>query len=200
MGQCDAITTLSISAPELRVHIPFLHGKSPKVQIRYTNTLDQLVALQRCALRHTEVGRKTMFHRFIAVESVILLIAILFAVNHNRILVLLTFLFVSSLAWLFRERSVLLQFKRDFKKERRKNDGGVFEKERIMTVAPDGLTVDIDGQRTHYTWDRIVYTGKDRKHVYILLRGVLHYVIPLSAFSGDLEPEAFLESIASYHA
>jgi hypothetical protein len=141
-----------------------------------------------------------MLHRFIAVESIILLIAILFAVNHNRVIVLLVFLFVSGLAWLFRERSVLVQFKRDFKKERRKNDGGAFEKERIMTVAQEGLTVDIDGRRTHYTWDRIVYTGKDRKHVYILLSGVLHYVIPLSAFSGDLEPEAFLESIASYRA
>jgi hypothetical protein len=141
-----------------------------------------------------------MLHRFIAVESIILLIAILFAVNHNRGIVLLAFLFVSGLAWLFKERSVLVQFKRDFKKERRKNDGSAFEKERIMTVAPDGLTVNIDGRRTHYTWDRIVYTGKDRKHVYILLSGVLHYVIPLSAFSGDLAPEAFLESIASYRA
>ena len=89
------------------------------MQIRFTNTLNQLVALQKYALRHTEVGRKMMLHRFIAVESVILLIAVLFAVNHDRLVVLLVFLSVSGLAWTFRERSVIVQFKRDFKRERR---------------------------------------------------------------------------------
>ncbi len=170
------------------------------MQIRYTNTLNQLVALQKYALRHTEVGKKIMLHRFIAVESVLLLIAFLFAVNHNRLVVLLVFLSISGLAWTFRERSVIVQFKRDFKRERRKNPGGAFDKERVLTVNPDGLAVDIDGQRAHHTWDKIIYTGKDRQNVYILLEGVLHYVIPLSAFSGDVVPEAFLESIASHSA
>jgi hypothetical protein len=141
-----------------------------------------------------------MLHRFIAVESVILLIAVLFAVNHDRLVVVLVFLSVSGMAWTFRERSVIVQFKRDFKRERRKNHGGTFDKERVLTVNPDGLAVDIDGQRTHYTWDRIVYTGKDRQNVYIILEGVLHYVIPLCAFSGDPDPETFLEAIARYRA
>ena len=141
-----------------------------------------------------------MLHRFIAVESVILLIAILFAVNHNRFVVLLVFLSVSGLAWTFRERSVIVQFKRDFKWERRKNHGGTFDKERILTVNPDGLAVDIDGRRSHYTWNQIIFTGKDRQNVYIILEGVLHYVIPLSAFSGDVAPEAFLECIDNHGA
>lgn len=140
-----------------------------------------------------------MFHRFVAVESILLFIAVLFAVNHDRLLVLLIFLFVSGLAWLFRERSVLLQFKKDFKRERRKNNTNMFEKERIMTIAPDGLTVDVGEQRTRYTWDQVVYAGKDSKHVYILLTGMLHYVIPLSAFSNH-SPEALLEAIETYRA
>ena len=139
-----------------------------------------------------------MLHRFIAVESVILLIAVLFAVNHDRLVVLLVFLSVSGLAWTFRERSVIVQFKRDFKRERRKNHGGTFDKERVLTVSPDGLSVDIDGQQSHYAWNQIIYAGKDRQNVYILTEGVLHYVIPLSAFSGDVEPEVFVESIANH--
>jgi hypothetical protein len=158
------------------------------------------VALQKFALRHTEIGKKMMLHRFIAVESIFLFIAILFAVNHNRFMVLLVFLAVSGLAWLFRERSVLLQFKKDFKRERRKDDTGLFDKERIMSLGPGGLTVDIGDQRSHYTWDQVKHTGKDKKHVYVILSGVLHYVIPISAFTGDHDPEAFLEAIASYRA
>jgi hypothetical protein len=175
------------------------YSKGRDVQIRYKNNLKELVALQKFALRHTEVGKKMMFHRFVAVESILLFIAVLFAVNHNRTIVLLVFLLVSGLAWLFRERSVLLQFKKDFKRERRKNDTDMFEKERIMTIAPDGLTVEIGEQRTHYTWDHVAYMGKDRKHVYILLTGMLHYVIPLSAFSNH-SPEALLEAIDTYRS
>lgn len=170
------------------------------MRIRYTNTLNHLVALQKFALRHTAIGKKMMLHRFIAVESIFVFIAILFAVNHNRLAVLSVFLIVSGLAWLFRERSVLLQFKKDFKRERRKDDSGMFDKERIMSVDPDGLTVDIGGQRSHYTWDQVKYTGKDQKHVYIILSGVLHYVIPISAFTDDHDPEDFLEAIAAYRA
>jgi len=170
------------------------------VQIRYRNTLNQLVALQKHALRHTDVGKKMMLHRFIAVEAIFFLIALMFAINNNRLIVLLVFLGVSGLAWLFRERSVLLQFKRDFKRERRKDDTGMFEKERILTVGPDGLTVDIGDQQTHYTWNEVAHTGKDRKHVYIIMSGVLHYVIPLTAFNDENEPDAFLASIASHRA
>ena len=93
---------------------------------------------------------------------------------------------------------MLLQFKKDFKRERRKDESGSFDKDRILTIAPEGLTVEIGGQRTHYTWDQIVTTGSDRKHVYIVLGGVLHYVIPLSAFSDENESQTFMESIARY--
>lgn len=141
-----------------------------------------------------------MLHRFIAVETIFFLIALMFAINNNPLVVLLVFLAVSGLAWLFRERSVLLQFKRDFKRERRKDETGMFEKDRILTVEPDGLTVDIGDQRTDYTWGEVVYAGKDKKNVYIIMGGVLHYVIPLNAFTDENESNAFLESIASYRA
>ena len=168
------------------------------MQIRYRNTLNELVALQKHALRHTEVGKKMMLHRFIAVESIFFLIALMFAINNNPLVVLLVFLGVSGLAWLFRERSVLLQFRRDFKRERRKDESGMFEKERLLTIDPDGLTVVIGDQRTNYEWDEVVYAGKDRKNVYIIMTGVLHYVIPLTAFADENEPDAFLASIDSY--
>jgi len=168
------------------------------VQIRYRNTLNQLVALQKHALRHSDVGKKIIIHRYIAVESIFFLIALMFAINSNRFVVLLVFLVVSGLAWLFRERSVLLQFKRDFKRERSKDDTGMFEKERILTIDPEGLTVDVGDQQTHYRWNEVVYAGKDRKNVYIIMSGVLHYVIPLTAFSDENEPDTFLESVAGY--
>ncbi len=168
------------------------------MQIQYKNTLNQLVALQKHALRHTDVGKKMMLHRFIAVETIFFLIALMFAINNNRFVVLLVFLVVSGLAWLFRERSVLLQFKRDFKRERRKDETGMFEKERLLTIDTDGLTVVIGDQRTDYEWDEVVYAGKDRKNLYIIMTGVLHYVIPLSAFTDDNESDAFLEAVESY--
>ena len=168
------------------------------MQIRYRNTMEHLVALQKFVLRNSEFGKKMMLHRFIAVETVIVLISIIFAINHNRFKVLLGFLVVSGLAWLFRERSVLLQFKRDFKRERRKDESGMFDKDRIMTVDAEGLTVEIGTQETRYSWDRIGATGQDRKHVFIVTNGVLHYVIPLSAFSKNEDPKAFLDAIATY--
>lgn len=141
-----------------------------------------------------------MLHRFIAVESIFLLIAIMFAINNNIFVVLLVFLVVSGLAWLFRERSVLLQFKRDFKREQRKDETGMFEKDRLLTVDADGLTVDIGDQSTNYAWDEVVYAGKDRKNVYIIMSGVLHYVVPLTAFSDDNSSEALLDTIATYRS
>lgn len=168
------------------------------MQIRYRNTIDHLVALHKFFLRRTRFGKKMMLHRFIAVESIIVFITIIFAINHNRLKVFLGFVVLSSLAWLFRERSVLLQFKKDFKRERRKDEGGLFDKDRILNVTPEGLTVDIGSQHARYAWDQVEMTGRDHRHVYIILKGVLHYVIPVSAFAGNHEVDIFLESIASY--
>ena len=74
----------------------------------------------------------------------------------------------------------------------------MFDKDRIMTVDAEGLTVEIGTQETRYSWDRIGATGQDRKHVFIVTNGVLHYVIPLSAFSKNEDPKAFLDAIATY--
>jgi len=141
-----------------------------------------------------------MLHRFIAVEVIVLFIVCVFAVNHDRFKVFLVFVIVSCLAWVLRERSVLVQFKKDFKRERRKDEDGLFDKDRILSIAPNGITVDIGSQQNHYDWDQVDITGKDSKYIYIILKGVLHYIIPLSAFSDEKETTAFLESIASYRA
>lgn len=168
------------------------------MQIRYRNTLDQLVALQKYVLRHTQFGKKIMLHRFLTVETVVLFISVIFAINHNRFKVFLGFVIVSALAWIFRERSVLLQFRKDFKREHRKDESGLFEKDRILSIGLDGLTVQIGGEQSHYHWEQVEMTGRDSKHIYIILKGVLHYVIPLSAFADEREADAFLEGIASY--
>lgn len=139
-----------------------------------------------------------MLHRFIAVETIIVFITIIFAINHNRFKVLLGFAIVTGLAWVFRERSVILQFKKDFKRERRKDKSGLFDQDRILSISPEGLTVRIGNDQTLYPWDRVEVTGRDRKHVYIVLTGVLHYVIPLSAFYDDTEADTFLNTIAAY--
>lgn len=168
------------------------------MQIRYRNTLEHLVALQKYVLRNTDFGKKMMLHRFIAVEIIVLFIAIIFAINHNRFKVFLGFVIITGLAWLFRERSVLLQFRRDFKRERRKDDQGLFDKDRILTIAPDGLKISIGDTQNQYGWDQVVTVGHDRRLLYIILKGVLHYVIPLSAFADENEALLFLDSIESY--
>lgn len=170
------------------------------MQIQYRNTLDHLVALQKYVLRHTDFGKKMMLHRFLAVEAIIVFITIFFAVNHNRFIVLMSFVIVSGLAWLFRERSVLLQFRKDFKRERRRDDQGLFDEDRIMRIAPGGLTVEVGTQHTHHHWSKVEMTGRDRRYVYIILTGVLHYIIPVSAFSNDTEVGNFLDAIEDYRS
>jgi hypothetical protein len=165
------------------------------MEICYTNTLDHLVSLQKYVLRHTAFGRRMMLHRFIAVEIVILFIAVLFAINHNPLKVLLGLAIVSGLAWVFRERSVLLQFKRDFKRERRKDEKRLFDKRRRLEIMEDGIVVDIGGNRNRYRWDEVETVGMDRRHIYIVMTGVLHYVIPLSAFPNPGEAGRFMETI-----
>ncbi len=168
------------------------------MQIRYRNTLDDLVALQKFVLRNTDTGKKMMLHRYIVVEIILVLILSLFAVNHNRWNVLLAFLIVSTLAWLFRERSVLVQFKRDFKRERRKDKQGLFDRDRILRIDADGFDISIGTDTTHHDWDQVELTGKDRKHIYIVLKGLLHHVIPLSALNDPADADRLLQAIASY--
>lgn len=170
------------------------------MQIRYRNTLKHLVALQKYVLRHTDTGKKMMFHRFLAVEAIILFITVIFAINHNLFNVFLGFIIVSGVAWLFRERSVLLQFRKDFKRERRKDEEGLFEKDRILRIDSGGLTVDIGTQRSQYAWDEVELTGQDKHHVFIILTGVLHYVIPIAAFDNEGEVDTFLNKIESYRS
>jgi hypothetical protein len=170
------------------------------MQVRYRNTLQHLIALQKYVLRNTDTGKKMMLYRFLAVEAIILFITIIFATSHNPFNVFVGFIIVSYLAWVFRERSVLLQFRKDFKREQRKDKEGLFEKDRILNISKEGFSVDMGSQRTEYTWDQIEITGKDKYHVYIILTGVLHYVIPLSAFADENEAVTFLKSIASFRS
>lgn len=168
------------------------------MEIQYRNTLDHLMALQKYVLRNSLMGKKMMLHRFMVVETIVIFITIIFAINGNPWKVFLGFAIATGLAWLFRERAVMLQFKKDFKRERRKDESGSFEKDRILRIALEGISVRIDGETVHYQWDEVDTAGRDRKHLYIVLTGVLHYVIPISAFSEEKEADNFLRKIASY--
>lgn len=168
------------------------------MQVRYKNDIKDLIALQKYVLRNTDTGKKMMFHRFMAVEAIILFITIVFAINHNPINVFLGFIIVSSLAWLFRERSVLLQFRKDFKRERRKDKDGLFERERVFSIDSSGIKVEIGTQQSQYAWDEVDMAGQDEHYVYIILTGVLHYVIPQTAFTNEGEAGQFLKEIDSH--
>lgn len=168
------------------------------IQIRYRNTLNQLVALQKYMLRNSAFGRKMMLHRFLLVECILVFICVLFAINHNRLVVLICFAGLSGLAWLLRERTVIVRFKKDFRRERRKDDINSFDRDRIMTIDADGFRVQIGSRENRYDWSRVEAVGQDKNNIYILLTGVLHYVIPKSAWQVPDHPEQFFNTLQSY--
>lgn len=170
------------------------------MDVRYRNTLDHLVALQKHVLRNTALGRKMVLHRFLMVEVILLLICGLFAVNHDRLKVLLVFAGLSCLAWLFRERAVLMQFRKDFKRENRRDGTGAFHSERILHVSPSGLRLRMGQIENRIGWDQVARIDRDSRYIYILLTGVLHHVIPVSAFADAQAPDRFLETARSYQA
>ncbi|MGD9189354.1 MAG: YcxB family protein [Desulfobacteraceae bacterium] len=168
------------------------------MQIRYRNTLNQLVALQKYMLRNSAFGRKMMLHRFIMVECILAFICFVFAINHNRLVVLMCFAGLSGLAWLFRERAVIVQFKKDFRRERRKDEINLFDRDRIMTIDTDGFRVLIGSQENRYGWNEVEAVGQDKNNIYILLAGILHYVIPKSAWEDRDQSEQFFDTLQSY--
>jgi hypothetical protein len=168
------------------------------MQIRYRNTLNQLVALQKYMLRNSAFGRKMMLHRFIMVECILAFICFVFAINHNRLVVLMCFAGLSGLAWLFRERAVIVQFKKDFRRERRKDEINLFDRDRIMTIDTDGFRVLIGSQENRYEWREVEAVVQDKNNIYILLTGILHYVIPKSAWENPDQSEQFFNTLQSY--
>ena len=165
------------------------------MQIRYRNTLEQLIALQKFMLRNSAFGKKMMLHRFIMVECILGFICVVFAVNHDRATVFLCFVGLSVLAWVFRERTVILQFKKDFKRERRKDGLNMFDRDRMLRLDDGGLLVTIGSQENRYAWNDVETTGQDKKNIYILLKGVLHYVIPKSAWDNTDQAAEFYHTL-----
>lgn len=168
------------------------------MQIRYRNTLNQLIALQKFMLRNSAFGKKMMVHRFIMVECILVFICAIFAVNHNRLVVLGCFAGLSALAWLLRERAVIMQFRKEFRRERRKSDINLLDRDRILTIDENGFEVRIGSRESRYTWDEVETTGQDKKHIYILLKGVLHHVMPKSAWPDLERAEAFYTTLQNY--
>lgn len=168
------------------------------MKLAYHNTLNDLIALQKCMLRHSAFGQKLMLHRFLLVEAVLFFICLMFAINGNPFKVLLIFAALSVLAWSFRERSVIQQFKKDFKKELRKDEENSFAQPRIMKIGPEHLEVSAGDNHQAHPWQTVEWTGQDERLLYIITKGVLHYAVPKSVFKDEEEMQIFLRLVDTY--
>lgn len=168
------------------------------MKLAFHNTLPDLIALQKRMLRHSAFGQKLMLHRFLMVEAVLLFICLMFAINGNPLIVLLVFAGLSVLAWFFRERSVIQQFKKDFKKEQRKDEENSFAQPRIMQIKAEHLEVSTGDHHMAHPWPTVEWTGQDDRLLYIVTKGVLHYAIPKSTFQDEEEMQIFLKLVDTY--
>jgi hypothetical protein len=168
------------------------------MKLAYHNSLDDLIALQKCMLHHSAFGQKLMLHRFLMVEAVLAFICIMFAINGNPFKVFLVFAALSVLAWIFRERSVIQQFKRDFKKELRRDEENSFAQPRILQISPEHLAVSTGDNHNSHPWPTVEWTGQDARLLFIITKGVLHYAVPKSVFQDAEEMEIFLKLVDTY--
>lgn len=168
------------------------------MKLAYHNTLADLIALQQSMLRHSAFGQKLMLHRFLMVEAVLFVICLMFAINGNPLIVLMVFLGLSVLAWFFRERSVIQQFKKDFKKELRKDEENSFAQPRIMQITKEHLEVSTGNHHQAHPWSTIEWTGQDERRLYLVTSGVLHYTIPKTTFQDEEEMQIFLKLVDTY--
>jgi hypothetical protein len=170
------------------------------MKLAYHNSLNDLIALQRCMLRHSAFGRKLMLHRFLMVASVLFFICLMFAINGNPLKVFLVFSALSVLAWMFRERSVILQFKKDFKKELGKDEENSFAQTRIMQIHPEALEVSTGDNHQRHPWSSVEWTGQNERLLFIITNGFMHYAIPKTVFQDGEEMQIFLKLVDTYRA
>ena len=161
------------------------------MQVRYRNTVGDIVALQKMVLRHTLMGRKILFHRFLVVEAVLLLICLLLMTGHPPGPVMPFFVGFSALAWGFRERPVIRKFTKDLKAQLVRDPEAAFRRETTMTVSEEGLEVANSGAAVTHPWPRVEYVGRDDRYTYVLTDGLRHYAVPAAAFGGDAEADRF---------
>jgi len=168
------------------------------MKLAYHNTLADLIALQKCMLRHSAFGQKLMLHRFLMVEAVLFFICLMFAINGSPFKVFLIFAALSALAWTLRERSVIQQFKKNFKKELRKDEEKSFAQPRIMQISPEHLEVSPGDNHQAHPWPSVEWTGQDERLLCIITKGVLHYAVPKNVFLDDEEMQIFLKLVDTY--
>lgn len=165
------------------------------MKVVYRNTLDDIIALQKMVLRHSRMGRKIMLHRFILVEVILFLICLPLMFAGNPMKIMLFFLVISIVAWIFRERSVILQFKKDMKGQLMRDPDAAFRKETTVRLSEKGLSVTNTGITTDHPWNRLEHFAQDSRYIYILTDGLRNYVIPKTAFPSDAEAETFLGAL-----
>ncbi len=165
------------------------------MEIRYNNSIEDLVALQKVVVRRSSISKKIVKHRFVTMEIILLLLCLLFIFNNPVWKVLLAFVFLSVLMWLFRERSVVLQFKKDLKKEMRRDTHNSLLAERQLKISPDGIEARMEARISNFTWDQVEYINHDDQYLYFVMKGLLHFIIPKSAFADEAQLNMFLEAL-----
>lgn len=165
------------------------------MQVVYRNNLEDIIALQRKVLRHSRLARKMILHRFLFVEAILLLICFLLMLGNPPQKVLVFFIAISALAWVFRERSLMHQFKKDMKGQLLRDPNAAFKQKTTLILDEAGLKVENTGGVTTHPWDEVEHVGRDDRYLYVITDGMRHYVIPKAAFGGNAQSEAFSQEL-----
>ena len=164
------------------------------MRVEYENDAKNLVALHKRVLRSTDVGRKMLLHRHFMVQAVLVVVCGMFAVNGDRLTVLAVFVALSVLAWVLRDRAVVMKYKKDLKNNMPKGADGNGLVRRSMALNPDGLGFEAGGQEHRYAWADLEAVEADADNVYVMPEGLMHFVIPKSAFSPE-QLQEFMETL-----
>jgi len=167
------------------------------ISIEYSNTINDLVAAQKVALRHSSTSQNLMVQRWLLVEALLAGLCVMFAFNHSPRNVLMAFLALSALAWVLRYRTVVVQFRRDLKREVKKDTTRSLFQPRILRLTETGISIDTSGTVADYDWSKVVHVGTDKRYLYVITDGVLHYAVPRRAAADDTQWEQFVAAVQS---
>jgi hypothetical protein len=141
------------------------------------------------------MGKTLLIHRFVMVEILLLLICLLLMIGNPPLKIIPAFVAISGLAWLFRERAVMVQFKRDMKGQLMRDPDASFKKKSVMEATEEGFSVTNSGVTARFLWRQVEHLEADDRCIYILSEGMQHYVVPKSAFGSPVEASAFYRFI-----
>ncbi len=141
------------------------------------------------------MGKRLLVHRFVMVEILLLLICLLLMLGNHPLRILPAFVAISGLAWWFRERAVMVQFKRDMKGQLMRDPDAAFTRQTSMETTEEGFTVTNSGVTARFFWREVEHIEADDRCIFILSEGMQHYVVPKAAFGSPVEASAFFRFI-----